>query len=166
MLGGEPSTDTSNTTSVGLILLAQNGAILASLTCRGGVGRELPAATAFFSPANMAKDGSVGLEAKAGGRRGGPGVAPGVIAADMAGGRVDGVAVGADRRTLVDGVVVVVVVPVVMPGASFLACGLRGSRPGMGVAGGGMAGLAATTLVVAAAAGGGAAAAAAVTDMH
>lgn len=46
----------------------------------------------------------------------------GVIAADMAGGQVDGVAVGADRR--IDGVVVVVVVPVVLPGAAFLACGL------------------------------------------
>ena len=56
-------------------------------------------------------------------------------------------------------VVVVVVVPVVMPGVSFLAYGLGGSRPGMGVAGGGMAGLAATTVVVAAAA------AAAVCDM-
>ena len=96
MLGGDPSIDTSNTTSVAFIFLVQNGAILASLTCRGGVGRELPAATTLFSLANMAKDGSVGLEAKAGGRRGGPGVVPGVIAANMAGGRVDGVAVGAD----------------------------------------------------------------------
>ena len=64
-------------------------------------------------------------------------------------------------------VVVAVVVPVVLPGVS-LAYGLRGSRPGMGVANGGMAGLAATTVVVAAAAaaGGGAAAAAAVSDVH
>ena len=74
-------------------------------------------------------------------------------------------AVGADRRILVDGVVVVVVVPVVMPGVSFLAYGLGGSRPGMGVAGGGMAGLAATTVVMAAAAGGGGAAAV-VSDIH
>ena len=65
-------------------------------------------------------------------------------------------------------VVVAVVVPVVLPGVSFLKYGLRGSRPGMGVAGGGMAGLAATTVLVAAAAaaGGGTAAAAAVSDMH
>ena len=79
-------------------------------------------------------------------------------------------AVGADRRILVDGVVVVVVVvvPVVITEVSFLAYGLRGSRPGMGVAGGGMAGLAATTVVVAAAAaaGGGGTAAAEVSDMH
>ena len=62
---------------------------------------------------------------------------------------------------------VVVVVPVVMPGVSFLEYGLGGSRPGMGVAGGGMAGLAATTVVVAAAAaGGGGTAAAEVSDMH
>ena len=56
-----------------------------------------------------------------------------------------------------------VVIPVVLPGVS-LAYGLRGSRPGMGVAGGGMAGLAATTVVVAASdAGGGTSAA---SDMH
>ena len=74
---------------------------------------------------------------------------------------------GADRR--IDGVVVLVVVPVVLPGVAFLACGLGGSRPGIGVAGGGMAGLAATAVVVPAAAaggGGGTAAAAAASDMH
>ena len=85
MLGGEPSMDTSSTTSVGRIFLAQNGTILASSTCRGGVGRGLPFAAALLRPANMARDGSVGVEARAIGRKVGPGVKPGVTAADMAG---------------------------------------------------------------------------------
>jgi hypothetical protein len=98
----------------------------------------------------MARDGSVGVEARAIGRKVGPGVKPGVTAADMAGLRIVGVAVGADRR--IDGVVVVVVLGVVALAVAILAYGLHGIRPGMGVAsgggGGGMAEPAGTMAVV------------------
>lgn len=91
IVGGEPSIDTSTTTCVGFILEAQNGAILSSSIWRGGVGRGAPLATALFSPSRMANDGSVGVGAKVGEQRVGPGVGPGVMAAKVADRRIDGV---------------------------------------------------------------------------